>query len=280
MTSFLDRRQLLRSAALGSGALALAPLFPAWAQPVSGGIVKPFPSVAGDDIRLRIAHQMMTIDGRDSHAIGINGTVPGPLIRLREGQNVRLHVENALDEDSSIHWHGLLLPFQFDGVPGVSFPGIRPGETFVYEFPIRHAGTFWYHSHSDLQEQLGHYGPLVLDPADPDPVAYDREHVLVLSDWSFTHPHMIMEKMKKSEGYFNYQKQTLAGLLRNGDPEERMSLADRLMWGRMRMDPTDIADITGSTYTYLVNGHGRRKTGPDCSIPESECGSGSSTPRR
>ncbi len=252
MTGFLDRRQLLRGAALTGGGLALAPLFPAWAQPISRGIVTALPTVTGEDITLRIAHQMMTIDGRNSHAIGINGTVPGPLIRLREGQNVRLHVQNDLDEDSSIHWHGLLLPFQFDGVPGVSFPGIKPRSTFVYEFPIKQAGTYWYHSHSGLQEQMGLYGPIVIDPAGNEPARSDREHVIVLSDHSPLHPHAIFKKLKQQAGYFNHQQQTLAGLLKGRDQPQ----SERAMWGAMRMDPTDISDVTGSTYSYLVNGYG------------------------
>ena len=254
MTAPIDRRTLLRATAALGGTAALAPWFPAWAQPVSGGIVRPLPTVSGEDIRLRIAHQMMTIDGRESHGIGVNGTVPAPLIRLREGQNVRLHVENALDEDSSIHWHGLILPFHMDGVPSVSFPGIKPRSTFTYEFPIRQAGTYWYHSHSGLQEQLGHYGPIVIDPAGEDPIRSDREHVVVLSDRSQLHPHVIFKKLKQQGGYLNYQKQTLAGLLAGQDQPP----AERLAWGKMRMDPTDISDVTGSTYTYLVNGHGPR----------------------
>jgi CopA family copper-resistance protein len=254
MTAFIDRRALLRGSAALGGSAALAAWFPAWAQPVSAGIVRPLPTVSGEDIRLRIAHQMMTIDGRESHAIGINGTVPAPLIRLREGQNVRLHVENALDEDSSIHWHGLILPFHMDGVPGISFPGIKPRSTFTYEFPVRQAGTYWYHSHSGLQEQLGHYGPIVIDPAGEDPIRSDREHVVVLSDHSEMHPHIIFKKLKQQGGYFNYQKQTLAGLLAGKD----QSAKERLEWGKMRMDPTDVSDVTGSTYSYLVNGHGPR----------------------
>lgn len=254
MTVSMNRRTLLRSSAALGGTAALAPWFPAWAQPVSAGIVRALPTVSGEDIRLRIAHQMMTIDGRESHAIGINGTVPAPLIRLREGQNVRLHVENALDEDSSIHWHGLLLPFHMDGVPGVSFPGIKPRSTFTYEFPIRQSGTYWYHSHSGLQEQLGHYGPIVIDPAGPDPIRSDREHVVVLSDHSEMHPHIIFKKLKQQGGYFNANKQTLVGLLRGKD----QSAQERREWGRMRMDPTDVSDMTGSAYTYLVNGHGPR----------------------
>ncbi|VXC75337.1 copper resistance system multicopper oxidase [Sphingomonas sp. AX6] len=254
MSLSLDRRSLLRGAALGGGSLALASWYPAWAQPVSAGILRPLPTVSGEDIRLKIAHQMMTIDGRESHAIGINGTVPAPLIRLREGQNVRLHVENALDEDSSIHWHGLILPFHMDGVPGISFPGIKPRTTFTYEFPILQAGTYWYHSHSGLQEQLGHYGPIVIDPNGEDPIRSDREHVVVLSDHSEMHPHIIFKKLKQQGGYFNFQKQTLFDQLRG----EGQTAKERLDWGKMRMDPTDVSDVTGSTYSYLVNGHGPR----------------------
>ncbi|SDD25577.1 copper-resistance protein, CopA family [Sphingomonas sp. YR710] len=250
----LDRRSLLRSAALASGGLSLASWFPAWAQPVSGGIVRPLPTVSGTDIALRIGHQMMMVDGRESHAIAVNGTVPAPLLRLKQGTTVRLSVTNDLDEDSSIHWHGLLVPFQFDGVPGVSFPGIRPKSTFVYEFPVIQSGTYWYHSHSGLQEAMGHYGPIVIDPAGDDPIGSDREHVIVLSDHSPIHPHVIYRKLKQQPGYFNYQKQTLAGLFDGRDQK----LKDRIDWGKMRMDPTDISDVTGSTYTYVVNGHGPR----------------------
>ncbi|WP_294297438.1 copper resistance system multicopper oxidase [uncultured Sphingomonas sp.] len=249
-----DRRGLIRTSLALGGTAALAPWYPAWAHPVSPGIVRPLPTVSGEDITLRIAHQMMTIDGRQSHAIGINGTVPAPLIRLREGQTVRLHVENTLDEDTSIHWHGLILPFYMDGVPGVSFPGIRPRSAFTYEFPIVQSGTYWYHSHSGLQEQMGHYGPIVIDPKGDDPIGADREHVVVLSDHSQLHPHTIFRKLKQQGGYFNYQKQTLAGLIAGED----QSAKERRAWGAMRMDPTDVADVTGSTYTYLVNGHGPR----------------------
>ncbi|KQM20865.1 copper resistance system multicopper oxidase [Novosphingobium sp. Leaf2] len=252
MSRVLDRRQVLRGATLAGSGLALSAYMPAWAQPVSAGIAKPLPTVSGDDITLKVAHQMMMIDGRQSHAIGINGTVPAPLIRLREGQNVRLHVVNELDEETSIHWHGLLVPFQMDGVPGINFPGIPPRSTFTYEFPIIQSGTYWYHSHSGLQEQEGHYGPILIDPKNPDPVQFDREHVIVLSDHSFQHPHYLFDRLKKESGYFNRQRQTLGGLLAGKD----QPLKERLMWGKMRMDPADVADVTGSTYTYLVNGHG------------------------
>jgi CopA family copper-resistance protein len=248
-----DRRALLRGAAAGGGLWALQAMLPAWAQTGSTGLRSALPTLSGPDIGLTIGRTPFTVNGRTGQAVTINGTLPAPLLRLREGQSVRLSVANALDEDTSIHWHGILLPFQMDGVPGISFPGIRPRETFVYEFPVIQSGTFWYHSHSGLQEALGHYGPIVIDPAGADPVAYDREHVLVLSDWSFMHPHEILEKLKKSPGYFNRQRTTLAGLL---DGSDRMSLEERRMWGSMRMDPRDILDVNGSTYTYLINGHG------------------------
>ena len=246
---------MLKGAALGGLALGLPGLFPAWAQSGTRGTGPDMPTLSGEDIRLTVGHSAFTVGGRTGHATTLNGTLPAPLIRRREGQNVRIHVTNNLREDTSIHWHGLLLPFQMDGVPGISFPGIRPGETFVYEFPIRQSGTYWYHSHSGLQEQGGHYGPLILDPAEPDPVPYDREHVIVLSDWSFLHGHQIFQKLKQEGGYFNRNRMTLAGRL-SGDPEQQMPAEERAMWARMRMDPTDILDVNGSTYTYLINGHG------------------------
>lgn len=248
----INRRTFLCGTTALGGTAAFASWFPAWAKPVSAGIARPLPTLSGENIHLKIAHQMMTIDGRESHAIGMNGTVPAPLIRLREGQKVRIHVQNDLDEDSSIHWHGLILPFHMDGVPGVSFPGIKPRSTFVYEFPIVQSGTYWYHSHSGLQEQLGHYGPIVIDPAGQDPIKSDREHVIVLSDHSQMHPHIIARKLKQQGGYFNRQKQTLASLLAGKD----QPLSERFEWSAMRMDPTDISDVTGSTYSFLVNGHG------------------------
>ncbi|MDB5459039.1 MAG: copper resistance system multicopper oxidase, partial [Caulobacteraceae bacterium] len=152
----------------------------------------------------------------------------------------------------SIHWHGMLVPFQMDGVPGVAFPGIPAGQTFVYEFPILQSGTYWYHSHSGLQEQEGLYGPIVIEPKDPDPVAYDRDHVVMLSDFSFMHAHKIFEKMKQDAEVFNYQHQTVAGLLAGKD----QTLKERIEWARMLMDPTDISDVTGAAYTFLINGHG------------------------
>ena len=164
----------------------------------------------------------------------------------------RIAVTNTLDEETSMQWHGVLTPSHMDGVPGLSFPGIKPGETFVYAFAVRQAGTYWYHSHSGVQELVGHYAPMIIEPAGGEPAAFDREHVVVLSDYSFQHPHEIIARLKQQAGYFNRQKETVAGLLAGKD----QTLAQRLEWAKMRMDPTDILDVTGSTYSYLVNGQG------------------------
>lgn len=244
----LSRRHVLKGAGIGAGALALQPWLPAWAQPVSPGLSM----LTGEDIRLRVTRDTLMIDGKPARAVSINGTVPAPLLRLKQGQKPRLTVENELDEDTSLHWHGLLVPFQMDGVPGISFPGIKPHTTFTYEFPIEQAGTYWYHSHSGLQELMGQYGPIIIDPAGPDPAPYDRDHVVMLSDHSFVHPAKILRNLKVEPGYYNFQRQTLAGLLAGKDG----MLSDRMAWGRMRMDPTDISDVTGAVLTYLVNGHG------------------------
>ena len=214
-----------------------------------GPIRQGFDEVSGRVIDLAVGQGVIEVAGRSGHAFAVNGSVPGPLVRLKEGEAVTLRVANHLAQDTSIHWHGLLLPFQFDGVPGVSFPGIKPGETFVYELPaLRQSGTYWWHSHSDLQEQAGHYGPIIIDPAGPDPVQADRDYVLLLSEFSPLHPHTIMAKLKKGEEYFNRQKTSWTD-------DYRLSGSDRRMWAGMRMMPTDIADVTGSTYTYLINGH-------------------------
>ena len=247
----LNRRGFLAG---GVAAASAAGLFPAWARTVSPGIAatKGGRTLAGNDIGITIGHSSFNVDGKAGHAITMNGTIPGPLLRLKEGQNVRISVRNELDEDTSIHWHGVLVPFRMDGVPGVSFPGIKARSTFVYEFPIVQSGTYWYHSHSGLQEQVGHYGPLILDPAGPDPVGYDREHVIVLSDWSFLHPHTIFTRLKQEGGFFNRQKLTVMDRLKDRNP---LTPEDREMFARMRMDPTDTSDVTAAAYTFLINGH-------------------------
>ncbi len=255
-TLLLNRRNLL----LGTGALAMTPLFPDWAQSAHGGHRGGSGAMAGrntggtlsgETIALNIGEAHYAVGKRSAAAIAVNGTIPAPLIRLREGQNVRIAVTNHLREQSSIHWHGLLVPFQMDGVPGLSFPGIDPGETFTYEFPVMHSGTFWYHSHSGMQEAVGLYGPIVIDPATPDPVPFDREYVLMLADWSPVHPHVQLKKLKTMGGYYNWQRQTVGGLIAGKD----QSLKERMEWAKMRMDATDISDVTGATYSFLINGH-------------------------
>ena len=244
--STLSRRHLIKSTAALAAASALP--MPAWATGQSlSHARKGFGEVSGKDIELAIGNHHFAIGNRSGHAVAVNGTIPGPLVRLREGQQARLHVTNTLAEDSSIHWHGLLVPFQFDGVPGVSFPGIRPGERFTYDFPIRQSGTYWWHSHSGLQEQAGHYGPIIVESADPDP-RYDRDYVVLLSEFTPLHPHDIMRKLKVGEHYFQRDMLTAS--------EGTMPGSMRRMWGQMRMNPRDISDVTGSTYTFLVNGHG------------------------
>jgi FtsP/CotA-like multicopper oxidase with cupredoxin domain len=248
----MNRRMILERALLLGGGTALGALLPPWARSNAAGTPAALPELRGDDITLTIGHARVTIDGRPAHAVTINGTVPGPLLRLKEGRRVRISVVNTLDVETSIHWHGLLVPPAMDGVPGVSFPGIPPGETFVYEFPLTQSGTYWYHSHSGLQEAEGHYAPIVIEPAQPDPVAFDREHVIVLADHSDLHPHVVFERLKQQSGVFNRQRQTLGGLLAGKD----QPLAERAAWARMLMDPTDISDVTGAVMTFLVNGHG------------------------
>ena len=253
----LNRRSFLAG---GAAAAGVAAVYPAWAQPVSAGLAPTLPTVTGNDIALTIADLSVRVDGKVARGIGINGTVPGPLVRLKQGQNARLRVTNALrsagrggELQTSIHWHGLLVPFAMDGVPGVSFPGIAQGTTFNYEFPVVQSGTYWYHSHSGYQEQDGVYGPIIIDPAGPDPIAYDREHVLVLADHSPMGGATIYKKLKQmGGGYFNMQRMTLSGLLAGRD----MPAEERMDWAKMRMDPADVADVTGSTYVFTINGRG------------------------
>ncbi|MBV6389091.1 MAG: Copper resistance protein A [Nitrosomonas europaea] len=255
MNDPISRRAFLkRSGALGTFA-ALDWMLPIYARSDSLRVVTPTTQLNGDVINLTIARTPFRIDDHIATATTINGTVPGPLLRLREGQDITLNVTNHLDETSSIHWHGILLPPEMDGVPGVSFPGIEPGATFSYRFTIRQYGTYWFHSHSGGQEQAGVYAPMIIDPIEPDPVKYDREYVIMLSDWSFSSVDSMIEKLKKQPGYFNFQKRTLSDFIQDAMRDGwRPALDDYLMWARMRMDPTDLADVTGHAYTYLMNG--------------------------
>jgi CopA family copper-resistance protein len=205
---------------------------------------------------LTIAETSLRLDGRRARATTINGTVPGPVLRFIEGEQAVIRVHNTLQEDTSIHWHGIILPTDMDGVPGLSFPGIRPGETFEYRFAVKQAGTYWYHSHSGLQEQLGHYGALIIEPATRSGPAYDREHVLMLADWTFENPYRVLSRLKKQPDAYNYQRRTVADFFRDVARDGlAATVSERWMWAGMRMNPTDIADVTGATYSYLVNGH-------------------------
>lgn len=195
------------------------------------------------------------IGDRVGQVVAVNRSLPAPLLRFREGDDVELRVTNRLNERTSIHWHGILLPNDMDGVPGVTFKGIDPGETFIYRFPIKQYGTYWYHSHSGMQEQLGLYGPLVIDPAAPEPFRYDRDHIVVLSDWTFADPMRLLAKLKKQSNFSNQQRLTVGDFI--DDVAKKgfgKTWKEWAAWSKMRMDPTDIADLTGAHFTYLVNG--------------------------
>src|SRR5262245_54503340 len=228
--------------------------------PVSGaarfqGPRRPQEVLRGTSFDLSIGEAPMNFTGSIKVAQTINGSIPGPLLRWREGDTVTLRVANQLDEDTSIHWHGIILPANMDGVPGLSFHGIQPREAYTYRFDVKQSGTYWYHSHSGFQEQRGVYGPLVIDPREPDPITCDREHVILLSDWTDDNPERIFKKLKKQSDYYNYNKRTLGDFLRDiGQRGAGATLADRAAWGGMRMNPTDLADVGGATYTHLMNG--------------------------
>lgn len=259
----LSRRQFIGysgAAAFVAGAQMALPL-PAWAR-VSGSqaIVDQhgIKDVAAKSLyNLDIGYAPFNVNGRTGRSTAINGSVPGPLVKLREGDKVKLNVTNSLmdTEHSSVHWHGILVPFPMDGVPGVNFGGIAPGETYEYEYDVVQAGTYWYHSHSGFQEQTGTYGPLVIEPKGEEPFSYDRDYVIMLSDWSFEDPETIFRNINLSGDYYNYQKRTVWDFFDDvSDKGLGKSVNDRLMWGNMRMSPVDLADVTGATYTYLMNG--------------------------
>jgi CopA family copper-resistance protein len=215
------------------------------------------PAVLTDTrIELAIGESLANFTGRTRPAITVNGSLPAPILRWREGQTVDLFVRNTLDRHpTSIHWHGILLPANMDGVPGLSFNGIGPGETYHYHFQLRQSGTYWYHSHSMFQEQAGLYGALIIDPAEPAPYHHDREHVILLSDWTDMDPGALFRRMKKLAEHDNYYKRTLPDFVRDVRRDGwSAAMADRGMWGRMRMTPTDISDVNAHTYTYLMNG--------------------------
>ena len=227
-----------------------------WRAPVWAVSAPDTPHVlTGTEFDLQIQEAPINITGAPRIAMTINGGVPGPLLRWREGDMVTIRVRNKLRDTTSIHWHGLILPANMDGVPGLSFHGIAPDGMYVYQFKLKQNGTYWYHSHSGFQEQSGVYGPLVIDAKEPEPFTYDRDYVVMLSDWTDEDPAALMRKLKKQADYYNYNKRTVsdffADVRRDG---WAAATADRKMWAQMKMNPTDLADVSGATYTYLLNG--------------------------
>ena len=212
-------------------------------------------TLSGQKFNLTLTPQKVNFTGSERFATAINGSVPGPILRWKEGERVTLDVTNHLAEASSIHWHGILLPPEMDGVPDISFKGIAPGETFRYEFDVKQSGTYWYHSHSGFQEQTGLYGALVIDPREPDFFSYDRDYVVMLSDWSDENPNDIYAKLKKSSGYYNFAERTVGDLAHDIQHKGLMQTwQERSMWNNMRMSDRDLSDVTGYTYTFLMNG--------------------------
>ncbi|MGP6425523.1 copper resistance system multicopper oxidase [Pseudomonas pharyngis] len=253
MPSTTSRRTFVKGLAAGGllGGLGLWRT-PVWALNSSGQVNE----LSGTDFELFIGETPVNFTGQPRTALTINGSLPGPLLRWREGDTVTLRVRNRLKDSTSIHWHGILLPANMDGVPGLSFKGIEPGGVYVYQFKVRQHGTYWYHSHSGLQEQAGVYGPLVIDAREPEPFHYDRDYVVMLSDWSDEDPASLMNTLKKQSDYYNFHKRTVGDFIHDiGEKGWGATVADRTMWAQMKMNPTDIADVSGATYTFLMNGH-------------------------
>ena len=247
-----SRRTFVKSLAAG-GAFAGLGL---WRQPVWALTSPGQPTVlSGSEFDLTIDSMSVDFTGKRRTAMAINGSIPGPLLRWREGDTVTLRVRNRLPQDTSIHWHGILLPANMDGVPGFSFSGIAPDGMYEYRFKVIQSGTYWYHSHSGFQEQLGVYGPLIIDPKEPEPFSYERDYVVFLSDWTDESPARVLAKLKKQADYYNQGRRTLGDFINDvADRGWRETFSDRWAWAKMNMSPTDLADISGATYTYLLNG--------------------------
>ncbi|HLG89048.1 MAG TPA: copper resistance system multicopper oxidase [Alphaproteobacteria bacterium] len=244
----INRRRLIQG-------LAASPLIAAGWPGRGASAAASGPILSGTEFALEIGTVPVNITGRSRPAAGINGMAPGPILRWREGDTVTLSVTNRLSMPTSIHWHGARVPTAMDGVPGLSFAGIPPGETFTYRFPVKQSGTYWYHSHSGFQEQTGLYGAIVIEPETGHAYKFDRDYVVMLSDWSDEDPEAIVDNLKFQGDYYNYGRRTLGTFLsdvRNNGLGATIS--DRLDWGRMRMSPTDILDVSGATYTYVING--------------------------
>lgn len=250
----LSRRRFVKGLAAGGTLLGLG-LNPLASQAASIEARMGPKVMRGSRFDLAYSPSKVNFTGKERFATAINGSVPAPVLRWKEGDNVVLNVTNNLAEDASIHWHGIILPENMDGVPGISFPGIKPGETFTYRFPITQSGTYWYHSHSSFHEQTGAYGAIIIDPKEPEPFTYDRDYVVMLSDWSDDDPNDIYARLKKLSHYYNFRERTV-GQMMEGIREKGMDgyMDERAMWNEMRMSDTDISDVTGYTYTFLMNG--------------------------
>jgi len=250
------RRRFVQGLFLGGAALAAGTLRrPAQAR--EAAYAMPGQTLSGTGFQLDIGTSLVDFTGRPRPAITVNGNLPAPLLRWREGDTVTLRVANRLPRgvQTSIHWHGILLPANMDGVPGMSFDGIMPGESYLYRFTLRQSGTYWYHSHSLQQEQAGLYGAIIVDPAEPAPYHWDREHVVLLSDWTDLPPADLFARLKKAPHHDNWYKPTVGDFLRDARRDGlAATLADRSAWGRMRMTPSDLSDVNAHTYTYLMNG--------------------------
>jgi FtsP/CotA-like multicopper oxidase with cupredoxin domain len=252
MTHQLSRRQFVQGVAVAGLAVSSG----VWAKSTKPSVIAAQMSLLkGNQFDLMIDEALVNYTGKSRIATVINGSLPAPVLHFKEGETVTIRVTNRLKEQSSIHWHGLLLPFGMDGVPGISFKGIEPGQTFTYQFPILQSGTYWYHSHSGFQEQTGMMGAIVIEPRDGETIKADRDHVIMLSDWTDANPMMLLNKLKMESGFDNYQMPTaskfLADVRKNG---WKNTVADRKMWNEMRMMPTDFTDLSAHTFTYLMNG--------------------------
>jgi len=247
----MKRRRFMLGAAAAAGA------FSAVRWPRGRALAAPSrtPVLSGSEFQLEIGPTPINITGQPRIATAVNGQVPAPILRWREGDTVTLAVSNRLSVPSSIHWHGIRAPSPMDGVPGLSFNGIAPGETFIYRFPVHQSGTYWYHSHSGFQEQTGVDGPIVIVPKGGYAQAFDRDYVVFLFDWSDENPDTIVSNLKFQSDYYNYGQRTVGTFVDDAAQKGlAATVANRLEWGKMRMSPTDILDVSGATYTYLING--------------------------
>ncbi|MEQ8289036.1 MAG: copper resistance system multicopper oxidase [Gammaproteobacteria bacterium] len=247
------RRRFVQGLVAG-GVLAAAP---PWllAREKDETLLGSAPVLSGQEIDLVIAETPVNYTGVARMATTINGSIPAPTLRLREGDDVTIKVTNRLPVSTSIHWHGILLPYQMDGVPGISFDGIAPGETFIYRFTLRQSGTYWYHSHSGFQEMTGMYGAMIIEPRSGERHRADQDYVVQLSDWTDEDPMHVLSKLKVQSDTFNFNQLTLFDFTRDVSAMGlKGALEKRQMWNRMRMSPTDLADLSAATLTYLMNG--------------------------